>query len=97
MFRAMRGLVVLLLALAAPAAAQIASSVSRVAPPADPDAPREVATANERFSHAEEVRRYRVLHDEWLPDSDELTPTMKLKRKPIAEKYAGDIEARYAG
>jgi long-chain acyl-CoA synthetase len=56
---------------------------------------REVAVANERFSHAEEVRRYTVLHDEWLPDSDELTPTMKLKRRGIAEKYAAEIAALY--
>ena len=56
---------------------------------------REVAAANERFSHAEEVRRYTVLHDEWLPDSDELTPTMKLKRRGIARKYAAEIAALY--
>jgi long-subunit acyl-CoA synthetase (AMP-forming) len=37
-----------------------------------------------------------VLTDEWLPDSDELTPTMKLKRRPIAQKYAAQIEALYA-
>jgi long-chain acyl-CoA synthetase len=56
---------------------------------------REVATANERFSHAEAVREYTVLPDEWLPDSEELTPTMKLKRRGIAQKYAREIAALY--
>jgi long-subunit acyl-CoA synthetase (AMP-forming) len=36
-----------------------------------------------------------LLRDEWLPDGDELTPTMKLKRKPIAAKYASQIQALY--
>ena len=34
---------------------------------------------------------------DWLPGGDELTPTMKLKRKPIGEKYAAEIDALYAG
>jgi len=42
------------------------------------------------------VRRFAVIGHEWLPDSDELTPTMKLKRKPIAAKYAAEIESLYA-
>ena len=33
--------------------------------------------------------------EDWLPDSDELTPTMKLKRRPIAQKYASQIEGLY--
>ena len=56
---------------------------------------REVASANRRFSGVEQVRRFAVLGQEWLPDSDELTPTMKLKRKPIAAKYAAEIESLY--
>ena len=44
----------------------------------------------------EQVKRFRVLPAEWLPGADELTPTMKLKRRPIAEKYAGEIDALYA-
>jgi long-subunit acyl-CoA synthetase (AMP-forming) len=36
-----------------------------------------------------------ILTEEWLPDSVELTPTMKLKRRPIAQKYASQIEALY--
>jgi long-chain acyl-CoA synthetase len=53
--------------------------------------------ANERLSRVEQIRRFAVLPADWAPDSEELTPTMKLKRKPIAEKYAADIEALYAG
>ena len=49
---------------------------------------REVAVANERFSHVEPSASSRVLPAEWLPDSEELTPTMKLKRRGIAAKYA---------
>ena len=52
---------------------------------------REVDEANERFAHAEQVREWKLLPDEWLPDSEELTPTMKLKRRGIAAKYAGEI------
>ncbi|MFN8025039.1 MAG: AMP-binding protein [Acidimicrobiia bacterium] len=57
---------------------------------------REVASANRRFSGVEQVRHFAVLGNEWLPDSDELTPTMKLKRKPIAAKYAHEIDALYS-
>jgi long-chain acyl-CoA synthetase len=55
----------------------------------------EVEVANDRFSHAEAVRQYTVLPDEWLPDTEELTPTMKLKRRGIAQKYAREIAALY--
>jgi long-chain acyl-CoA synthetase len=44
----------------------------------------------------EQVKRSRVLSAEWLPGGHELTPTMKLKRRPIAGKYAGEIDALYA-
>ena len=57
---------------------------------------RNVAEANQRFAqrgagHAGS----RVLGDEWLPDSEELTPTMKLKRRGILAKYGAEIEAMY--
>jgi len=54
-----------------------------------------VQRANERLSRVEQIKRYELLGDEWLPGGDELTPTMKLKRRPIAEKYAAVIEALY--
>ena len=71
----------------------------------DPEAPDgdhadEIATAvekaNAQLSRVEQIKRYTVLGDEWLPGGDELTPTMKLKRKPIAEKYRDEIEALYS-
>ena len=55
-----------------------------------------VATANEQLSRVEQIKRFALLPDEWLPAGDELTPTMKLRRKAIAAKYAAQIEALYA-
>lgn len=57
---------------------------------------RQVAHANERFNHAEQVKKYTLLPHEWEPDSEELTPTMKLKRRGIHAKYAPQIAAMYA-
>jgi long-subunit acyl-CoA synthetase (AMP-forming) len=56
----------------------------------------EVDAANEKLARVEQIKRFRVLDDEWLPGGDELTPTMKLKRRPIGEKYHREIEALYA-
>ena len=47
------------------------------------------------FNNAERVKKWIVLGEEWLPDSDELTPTSKLKRRIITEKYASEIRAMY--
>ncbi|MBX3162587.1 MAG: long-chain fatty acid--CoA ligase [Deltaproteobacteria bacterium] len=55
-----------------------------------------IATANEHLSRVEQIKRYELLPDEWHPGGDELTPTMKLKRRPIAAKYAAQIEQLYA-
>jgi long-chain acyl-CoA synthetase len=55
----------------------------------------EVAAAMDSFNQAERVKKVAVLHEEWLPDSEELTPTMKVKRRGIAAKYAREIEDLY--
>jgi long-chain acyl-CoA synthetase len=54
-----------------------------------------VDKANARLSRPEQIKRFTIVDDDWLPGGDELTPTMKLKRRPIAEKYAETIEAMY--
>jgi len=56
-----------------------------------------VEAANAKLSRVEQVKRWKLLPEEWLPGGEELTPTMKLKRKPIGAKYAAEIEALYAG
>lgn len=55
-----------------------------------------VDRGNERLNRNEQVKKFALLPTVWLPDSDELTPTAKLKRKPIAAKYTSEIEALYA-
>ena len=47
-----------------------------------------VDAANEKLAKVEQIKRFTIVEGDWLPGGDELTPTMKLKRKPIAEKYA---------
>jgi long-chain acyl-CoA synthetase len=64
---------------------------------ADPEAEvaAQIERANERLARVEQIKRFAVLPVDWAPGADELTPTMKLKRKPIAEKYAAEIDALY--
>ncbi len=45
----------------------------------------------------EKVKRFRIVPDEWTIETGELTPSMKLKRRIVAEKYAGEIESLYSG
>ncbi|HKN91124.1 MAG TPA: long-chain fatty acid--CoA ligase, partial [Acidimicrobiia bacterium] len=54
-----------------------------------------VEDANTRFSQVERIKKFAILPTEWLPDSDELTPTMKLKRRGVLAKYAAEIESLY--
>jgi long-chain acyl-CoA synthetase len=55
-----------------------------------------VDAANAKLARVEQVKRFTIVEGDWLPGGDELTPTMKLKRKPIDRKYAAAIEAMYA-
>jgi long-chain acyl-CoA synthetase len=55
-----------------------------------------VDRANAKLARVEQIKRFTIVPGDWAPGGDELTPTMKLKRKPIAEKYAAEIERMYA-
>ena len=62
---------------------------------------REMLTAavlegNSKLSRVEQIKRFLIVGTAWEPGGDELTPTMKLKRKPIAEKYSAEREKLYA-
>ena len=55
-----------------------------------------VRQANAHLSNVERVKKFFLTSDEWMPDSDVLTPTMKLKRRGVLARYAPDIESLYA-
>jgi long-chain acyl-CoA synthetase len=52
--------------------------------------------ANRHLARVEQIKKFTIVPGDWLPGGDELTPTMKLKRRPIAEKYEAEIEAMYS-
>jgi long-chain acyl-CoA synthetase len=56
---------------------------------------RAVDGVNQRLARAEQVKRFGVLPAEWTVEGDELTPTLKLKRRVIHDKYATQIESLY--
>jgi long-chain acyl-CoA synthetase len=56
-----------------------------------------IDAANAKLARVEQIKKFHIVEGDWLPGGDELTPTMKLKRKPIDEKYRDAIEAMYAG
>ena len=55
-----------------------------------------VDRANSHLARVEQIKKFTIVSGDWLPGGVELTPTMKLKRKPILAKYAEAIEAMYA-
>jgi long-chain acyl-CoA synthetase len=56
-----------------------------------------VADGNAKLSRVEQIKRFRVLPTLWEPGGEEITLTMKLKRRPIMTKYAAQIDELYAG
>lgn len=66
---------------------------------ADPDVlaliQQGVDAINQQFAQVEQIKKFTLLGEEWLPDSDVLTPTSKLKRRGIHARYADAIESMY--
>ncbi|TMR33116.1 AMP-dependent synthetase/ligase [Actinomadura geliboluensis] len=58
---------------------------------------RAVEDANARLARVQQVKKWRLLPAEWTAESEELTPTLKLKRRVVHTKYSPDIDALYAG
>jgi len=55
-----------------------------------------VDEVNQQFAQVEQIKRFTLVGEEWLPDSDMLTPTSKLKRRGVNARYGDEIEAMYA-
>jgi long-chain acyl-CoA synthetase len=56
-----------------------------------------VAEANQSVARVEQIKKWIIVPDEWTPDSGEVTPSLKLKRRVVLDKYADEIESMYAG
>ena len=55
----------------------------------------EISTCNGNFGKWEQIKRFELIPEEWTIDEGHLTPTMKLKRKVVKEKYSDLIEKMY--
>lgn len=55
----------------------------------------EVSAANERFGKWEQIKKFAVMEEQWSIETGELTPTLKLKRRIIKQKYGDQIEKLY--
>ena len=53
---------------------------------------RVVNETNKQLGATDQIKRFRLVHEEWSPDTGELSPTLKLKRKYLMQKYASLIE-----
>ena len=55
-----------------------------------------VDAANQHLARVEQIKKFKIVPGDWIPGGEELTPTMKLKRKPISKKYEHEIERLYS-
>ena len=57
---------------------------------------KEIEEGMKDYARVEQIRKFHLMEKEWSQDTDELTPTMKLKRMVVNKKYASEIEGMYA-
>ncbi|MEA3470367.1 MAG: long-chain fatty acid--CoA ligase [Thermodesulfobacteriota bacterium] len=57
---------------------------------------KEIGEAMKDYARVEQIRKFNLMEKEWSQDTDELTPTMKLKRMVVNKKYAAEIDEMYA-
>jgi len=55
----------------------------------------EMDRVNKKFARVEQIKKFFLLETQLCAEDEELTPTMKLKRKLVEKKYAAQIEAMY--
>jgi long-chain acyl-CoA synthetase len=55
-----------------------------------------IEKANQKFARVEQVKRFKILPRDLSQQGGELTPTLKVKRNVVADKYAAEIEALYS-
>jgi len=82
------------------AASRGKESLSLIELAADPEVIAEVQAGvdeiNGQFAQVEQIKKFTLVGEEWLPDSDMLTPTSKLKRRGVNQRYENEIESMYA-
>ena len=69
---------------------------SRPTPRSSASIQAHVDQINEKFARVEQVKKIEILPDDLSQEGGELTPTLKVKRNVVADKYAGDVESLYA-
>jgi len=67
----------------------------RASPEVQAEVERAIEAANGHLARVEQIKTHRILDATWVPGTDEVTATMKLRRRAINDKYAGEIEALY--
>jgi long-chain acyl-CoA synthetase len=65
-------------------------------PAVEAEIQKAVDECNRHVSNVEAIKRFTILPGEWTAESEELTPTLKLKRRVILQKYTDDIDEMYA-